>query len=134
VTAIQPDTTLSGGSNIDRSHTRDDHDDDLLLEETMVNERKRLDEQVANRPDAKATKQQVVKALAPLVSTVPNIEKMGGAEPPGATSARKPFLVKVPGLQSDWRLVNSRRLTGVIRDSAKRNVLVDRSPFGLATS
>jgi hypothetical protein len=36
--------------------TRDDHDDDLLLEELMVNERKRLDKQVANTLDSITTK------------------------------------------------------------------------------
>jgi hypothetical protein len=75
--------------------TRDDHVNDLLLKELIVNERKRLDKQVANSLDANATKQHVVKAIAPLVSTVPNIEKMGGAEPPGATSAHRPFTGKV---------------------------------------
>jgi hypothetical protein len=53
---MQPGTTLSGGSNIDRFRTRYDHDDDILPEELMVNKRKRLDKQVANSLDANATK------------------------------------------------------------------------------
>ena len=45
-----------------------------------------------------------MKAIAPLVSTVPNIEKMGGADPPGATSAHKPVydLVAPTGREGDF--------------------------------
>jgi len=83
--------------------TRDDHVNDLLLKELIVNERKRLDKQVANSLDANATKQHVVKAIAPLVSTVPNIEKMGGAEPPGATSAHNLLHVQVVVCETQGR-------------------------------
>jgi hypothetical protein len=56
----------------------------------MVNEQEGLDKQVANSLDANATKQQVVKAIAPLVSTVPNIEKMGALNHRAPQSAHRP--------------------------------------------
>jgi hypothetical protein len=64
---------------------------------------------VANSLDANATKQQVVKAIAPLVSTVPNIEKMGALNHRAPHPRIGRYSSKCPVWREPRRLLNPGR-------------------------